>query len=483
MGVLYSLVLAIILIVYSFILSATLKQVLYREFDHRLEFKTQEITDLFNSFFQDANTAIATFSIASHQIILHENLSYGPPGAYNLQTKILEALDRYELRGDYVVLKDIRGEPLVASSNISPELLKEMLEKHPEAIPSQGRLSSFRFKEKSLRMIERAIHLKDGQSYLIQIASSASHLDRITNRLIVSALILLPLMLLTTSFMGRVLAQNILKPVTAVAKIAEGISHEDLSQRVEVGEIDTEMQSLVQAFNHMIARLEQSFHHISEFSSHVAHELKTPLAVIRGESEIALRKERTSEEYQEALRANLREARRMIRVVEDILLLSRIDYDPSCMQFRRLDFKSFFAEIFEQAKILGESKALKIQTQVQDKAAFIMGDEVHLRRLFLNLIDNAVKYSPPQGILELKVSSQENQLVVTVKDSGPGIPPEDLGKIFEKFFHKDLLNAPPGNGLGLSIARSIALAHQGEIQVQSSVGHGALFTVRLPLQQ
>ena len=282
------------------------------------------------------------------------------------------------------------------------------------------------------------------------------------------------------SFLGRIFVVQILKPVRQIADTAEKISHEDLALRVRAEGVDEEMKHLVNAFNEMISRLETSFKHIQEFSSHVAHELKTPLAVIRGESELALRKEREPTEYRRALESNLRETERMINVTEDLLLLSRLEYESEVYRFERFDLVKFLEEIREQSEILSAPKEVEVALETPSGPLFLKGDPLHLRRLFLNLIDNAIKFTPSGGRIRLRVSKRDSRAEVTVSDNGAGIAPADLPRIFDKFFHRDRNGTAAGNGLGLAIAQSIARAHRGTIEVASQPNQGATFTVILP---
>ena len=484
MGVVYVLILGLILILYSSLLGFSLHQILYRDLDSRLRTKTQEIKDLLNAFIKNTSYSQihSRLEAAGNQIILHQNLSYAASLQDTLQMKILNVLDQYELRRDYVILMDRRKEPITISNNIAPGLLSLLTAQAKNFPPgTKESLKDLNGEGKSLRAIIKQVPLRGGDHYFIQIATPLSYIQKTNRKLFSIILVLTPIVLILASSVGQWLAAGILKPVMAVAKTAEKITHEDLSARVRIQDVDLEMQSLVHAFNNMIERLEQAFKHISEFSSHVAHELKTPLAVIRGESEIALRKERRPAEYQEALEANLRETRRMIRVIEDMLLLARLDYDPRCLEFKTIDFSEFFEEICKQSKILAEGKEIQVDVQPLKEPVQLSADPLHLRRLFFNLIDNAIKFTPTGGrvrLLSELISSQ--QVSLSIADNGPGITPVDVPKIFDPFFHQDKPGAPSGNGLGLSIALSIAKAHGGDIQVKNLPEKGTAFTVTLP---
>lgn len=245
-------------------------------------------------------------------------------------------------------------------------------------------------------------------------------------------------------------------------------------------EADAEMRRLITAFNAMIERLETSFTHVNEFSSHVAHELKTPLAIVRGEVELALHEPRDVSEYQRVLTVSLEEIDRLIRIIKDLLMLARLDYNPEVFRFEKINLKEFLAEIHEYTGILCAEKGVTSGLMVPEADCFVRADRVHLRRLFLNLIHNAVKFTPSGGDIRIVMAIEGNEVRITVSDTGSGIAPPDLEKIFEKFFRAHDSSIEAGSGLGLSIALSIARAHKGRITVHSTPGQGSVFTVHLP---
>jgi signal transduction histidine kinase len=256
-----------------------------------------------------------------------------------------------------------------------------------------------------------------------------------------------------------------------------------MSKRVKKELADEEVKKLVSAFNDMIARLETSFQYIEKFSSDVSHELKTPLAIIRGESEVTLRQEREPEEYKRVIQVSLEEVQRMLKIIDDLFLLTRLDYRPEVFKFENFDLLGFFTELYEKMRIVAGEKNLEINLSIPNKPNLIKADRLHLRRLFFNLIDNAIKFTPRNGKIDIKVRYEGKQVVAAISDTGFGIPPEDLSRIFERFFHthrKDSARAA-GNGLGLSIVHSIARIHHGSVKVESELGKGSTFTVTLPL--
>jgi len=239
------------------------------------------------------------------------------------------------------------------------------------------------------------------------------------------------------------------------------------------------MKDLVDAFNDMISRLEGSFKHVEEFSYHAAHELKTPLTIIKGESELILRKDRPPEEYKKALQVVLEESGRMLKTIEDLLLLTKLDYQPSIFKFTAFDFKEFLTEIFEQSRTLAARKDVRMTMDAPSGQFMIHADRLHLRRLFFNIIDNAVKFTPDGGRVDITMTCTGQRIMTVIADTGPGIAEQDLSRIFERFFRTD--NSELGNGLGLNIAQTIAKLHHGQITVESKLGEGSAFTINLPL--
>ncbi len=193
--------------------------------------------------------------------------------------------------------------------------------------------------------------------------------------------------------------------------------------------------------------------------------------------------ERDIQEYKRVVEVNLREAGHMFKIVEDLLLLSRLEHQPEAFKFEQIDFSDFLTEIFAQAKKLALAKNINLELNLPDKQVTILADWLHLRRLFINLLNNAVKFTPPGGRITIAAKLKAKELAVSVSDTGIGITPKDIGKIFDRFFHID----PSGyasqgsSGLGLSIAQSIAKIHHGDISVKSQPQKGSTFTVTLPV--
>lgn len=279
------------------------------------------------------------------------------------------------------------------------------------------------------------------------------------------------------------MTRKILSSVENIADTTRHISLKDLSRRVEAHSLEVEIEYLAKSINTMLDRLERSFEYVKEFSSSIGHELKTPLAIIKGGSEIALRKERKADEYRKALRVNIEEANRMIQIVEDLVFLAKFDYNPDNIKKEVFDCVQFFEDMRARAETLAAPKGISFTATMPGNPVFLEGNKLHLSRLFFNLIQNAVKFTPPGGKIDLSVYPQGDILKVALTDTGVGIDENDLSKIFQRFFHKETpgVESTGGIGLGLSIARSIAQFHNGHIDVASTPHQGTVFTVTFPI--
>jgi signal transduction histidine kinase len=241
------------------------------------------------------------------------------------------------------------------------------------------------------------------------------------------------------------------------------------------------MERLAETLNGMLARLEAAFTQTRRFAADAAHELRTPLAALRGGIEVALRAERPPEEYRRVLGSSLEEVERLIRLAEDLLLLSRSSAGPDVTR-APVDLEPQLLEVFDVGARLGQAAGVSVRTDTMAPAT-VRGDPTALRRALLNLVENTIKYTPPGGKVELGLATGNGMAVVTVSDTGIGLDPADADRIFEPFVRLDAARARDtgGAGLGLAIARSIAVAHGGTLWVESRPGAGSRFVLRLPL--
>jgi heavy metal sensor kinase len=295
-----------------------------------------------------------------------------------------------------------------------------------------------------------------------------------------------PLILLLTSASGYFLARKSLLPITIMNRQTRRITAERLSSRLDVTNPRDELGELAITINDLLTRLEATFKEQQRFIADASHELRTPLAVLRGETDVALSQQRGIDEYIESLALIKDEAERLSRIVEDLFVLARQPIDePARLMKKTISLNEIIGDCVRAAQVLAARKNLKLSFDDAGCTSLILrGDDELLKRMLLNLLDNAVKYTPEGGEIRLKLTLQNGNARIVVRDTGIGIPESDQRKIFERFYRVDKARsrALGGAGLGLSIARWVVEAHAGEIHVESKPGRGSQFTVELPLQ-
>jgi heavy metal sensor kinase len=317
---------------------------------------------------------------------------------------------------------------------------------------------------------------------LVQVGMSLEMSFRTQRRFLLTMAVLLPIGLLLSAGGGWLLAHRALKPVDRMAETARRISAEHLAARLEDTGANDELNRLAHTLNAMLERLDASFHQIRQFSADASHELQTPLTILKGEIEVALRTLRDPGEYQRVLKSALEEIDRLTRLVEGLLLLARADAGVLRMDHQSVDLAQTVEDVYRQAKILADSRNIHLLLGEMEPLS-IQGDYERLRRVLLNLVDNGIKYTPAGGRVTLSLQRQGQWASFQVADSGIGLSPEDRTRIFERFYRSAEARSQGegGSGLGLCIARSIVEAHDGKVQVESTPGQGSTFTVLLPL--
>ncbi len=333
----------------------------------------------------------------------------------------------------------------------------------------------------SYRLLSVPIFLDGALVNIVQVGASLRPVEEMLQRLVLLLLVSLPAALAVALGGGWFLAGGALRPVEAITLAARRIAAGDLTQRLMVSHAQDEIGRLSATFNDMIARLDASFRQVRQFSADASHELRTPLTVMKGETELALRRTRPAEDYKLVLESNLEEIDRMARIVDELLFLSRADLGEVRIESQSIRLDALVEDIQRQAAVLGQERGVRVMTGSVEPVT-IQGDELRLRELLLNLVDNAVKYSRPGGKVELALARDGAMVRLSVADQGIGITAEAQGRIFDRFYRTDdaRAHAHKGTGLGLAICKWIVEAHHGRIEVQSKVGEGSRFTVILP---
>ena len=336
--------------------------------------------------------------------------------------------------------------------------------------------------QQPIRVITMPILLGGQLINLVQVGTSLEAVQETLRNLKIFLFTAVPSVLIFAALFARFMARRALKPISRIMDTAREIGQgQELSKRIPVLKIKDELGQLALTFNKMMNRLENSFAQMRQFSSDASHELRTPLTVLKGQNELILRKQRKPEEYQEVISSNLEEINYMSKVLEDLFVLSRSDENQVKLDCKPVDLRALVEEVCKHAEILAEEKDIKIIIAFLEPNE-IKGDEVRLRQMVWNVLQNGIKYTQRGGELKISLQKEGEVVLLTIQDTGIGIPEEDLPLIFNRFYRVDKARTRDegGSGLGLSICRQIAEAHKGVIVVESKLGVGTRFEIRLP---
>jgi len=332
-----------------------------------------------------------------------------------------------------------------------------------------------------MRISNSTIRDRAGREYLVQVGVSLDTMDGALARYRGLLLWILPPALLGSAAASWWLAGFALRPLTALAARAREIDVRTLERRLPTRGVRDELEDVATAFNDTLARLEHSVGEMRQFSAALAHELRTPLAALRGEIELALRRSPRDPDERAALASQIEELDRLARLIDQILTLARAESGEIRLTFAPVDVGELAASLVEQLEPVAQARAVELRGERRG-TVIVNGDAGWLQRLILNLLDNAIKFTGEGGTVVLRVCGESGQARIDVEDSGVGMPPEITPHIFERFFQADPARSPggAGAGLGLSLVKWIVDRHAGTITVSSRPGEGSTFTVRLP---
>jgi heavy metal sensor kinase len=383
-----------------------------------------------------------------------------------------------EHSGHYLVLYAEDGEPIYRSA---------FLQAHPSALTpldqvKQPILQSRRIEGHQLRFILQKLDV-NGHVYIVEMGAPAEDAVDTLHQFRSYLLMFASVLLLAAAGGGYWLSRRALSPVDALVRTAREISGTNLNTRLQKLETGDELQRLSDTLNEMLDRIESAFWRITEFTADASHELRTPVSLIRTEAELALRRSRGEAEYKESLRHILLEAERTTALIEQLLSLARADSGRERLALQPVDLRLTLRSVVEGWQQVATLRNLQFSAGLDVPEVFVLGDATLLRRLADILLDNAFKYTSAPGSVYLSLEMKGESAMITVKDSGAGIPEEEQSKIFERFYRVDKARsrAQGGAGLGLAIARWIVTHHGGSIGVESRPGEGATFRVELPM--
>ena len=322
----------------------------------------------------------------------------------------------------------------------------------------------------------------DKVRYVVEVGTSNIRTDRTVGRLLIILAVGLPIAVCMAVVGGFVLVRRALKPVEQLAHKAEDITQHNLSERLPVVHTGDELERLSMSLNRMIGRLEDSIQSSKQFVTDASHELRTPLTVVRGNLEALAQDERLRIQTRETLGSMLEEVDRLIEIVEGLLALSRLDAGEPNAEWVPFDLGELAAMTADQMSLLAEDKDVTVVCEYAG-AVHVQGDRARMKQVIVNLLDNAIKYTPSGGRVRLRIAREEGNAILEVADDGIGIPEEALPHVFKRFYRVDASRSREqgGAGLGLSIVKSICAAQGAQVEVASTPGKGSLFRVRQTL--
>jgi len=332
-------------------------------------------------------------------------------------------------------------------------------------------------------MVAAVVHrAPSGTRYVVEVGASTAPIDATITRLLIVLGAGFPVAMLLAVVGGFFLVRRALAPVDRIAQKAEAITQHNLSERLPVAESGDEIERLSVSLNHMISRLEEAVRSSKRFVADASHELRTPLTVLRSELESLMAGREISPRIRETLGSLLEEVDRLAAVVEGLLALSRLDAGEARSEWVRFDLAELVATTADQMSLLAEDKDITVVCEAAGPVA-VEGDRARMKQVIVNLLDNAIKYTPNGGSVRLSVGQDGGEAILEVSDTGIGIPREALPHVFERFFRveRSRTRDQGGAGLGLSIVKSICTAHGGVVDVESSPERGSRFRIHLPL--
>lgn len=407
-------------------------------------------------------------------------ITLSPDGEAELRSEEGEAREGASEHGYLLEIWTVTGKPMYLSEALdgsslgpAPDTAHKPLDRSPH---------TYRLRNGTRVRVEARMHRVEGQSVLLRLGVSEEPLwDEFWDMVSVLA-IGLPITVLLIGFAGYAVAGQALQPVEEMAQRARKISAESLNERLTVQNPEDELGRLGLAFNETLARLEKSFEQLRRFTADASHELRTPLTAIRSVGEVALQNTGDAAYYRDIIGSMLEEVSRLTRLVESLLTMSRADAGQIQLQRTNIKVLDLVKESAALLEVLAEEKRQAVTVE-GDSSLTVRGDRLLLRQALINLIDNAVKYSPSGGTIAVRVRASGKDVLIEVEDSGPGIPEEHTSKIFQRFYRIDKARtrAEGGAGLGLSIAEWAVSANGGRIELHSEAGRGCTFILRLPL--
>jgi heavy metal sensor kinase len=333
-----------------------------------------------------------------------------------------------------------------------------------------------------LMIYSKSYSAPSGDPILIETGANMEPLFHLLHGLFLILSIVMPVILIGAAFGGHLLMAGPLRPVVALTEKAESIGRKELGERLPIIHSGDELERLSLALNRMIDRLEEALDHNQRFSADASHELRTPLTIIHGELEALLENPALDSGTVEGISSALDESDRMSRIVHNLMTITRLDSGGERMEMRPVELTGVLKTTLDHMSLLADEKAIAVTCEAS-LPVWVTGDVMRLKQVIVNIVDNAIKYTPGSGKIVVSLDEENDQAVLKVTDTGIGIPAESLPHVFERFYRTDKARSREsgGTGLGLAIVKAICTAHNGTVSVESMENQGSTFRVHLPL--
>ena len=411
--------------------------------------------------------------LADRVVALRADIHESGPGVF---AEELKSRQPREHTAYWIRMLDPQGRTCAETPGMDRWLPPEIFPPPQKSVSIVGGLKSYRTGAKLFSLV--TLNEESGsQLYTLQVAQDRSSDERVERNFAVLFIMVLSGSVLASAFIAVIVTKRGLRPLREMTESVGRVGPTHLKERVTQAEWPRELKPLVIAFDDMLKRLDDSFTRLSQFSADLAHELRTPIANMIGEAQVALARNRTADEYREAIESTVGECERLSRIVDNLLFVARVDAASEPIARKRFDARAAVEKITAFYHALADDRHIAISCSGE---ARIYADPDLFERALGNLLDNALRFTPENGSIQIMLSEHADNVEVAVSDNGCGIAPEHLPRVFDRFYRAESSRGADGAGLGLALVKSIVDLHGGSATIESEVGRGTMVKLTFP---